>query len=127
VTVKDGEDGSSRVVATYFCAGALEGTPLYFSYQVAQTTPGDVFAAAAIKGTAFDIGGSSYYGAAQVGAQTAAVIFTADVLGTANAGWWSVQLNRSTLVTALTYTDSDASGGSDSWTMLPAACVVNSF
>jgi hypothetical protein len=131
---KDGSDGAdgvdgtdNKIVLTLFCGGTLEATTLQFNYSAALTTAGDVFSSGGVYGASFQAGATSYYAAGQVGAATAPVMFTMDSLGAANGGWWTLSVNRTTGVTSILYTDVDASGGSDTWTMAASACVINNF
>jgi hypothetical protein len=51
-----------------------------------------------------------------------------DVYAPTDGGWWTIGLNRSTLVTTITYHDADiVDSGVMSWTMLPSQCVVNNY
>lgn len=133
----DGEDGTNgtngapgaanRIVATHFCQGALEATALRFTYSAALTAAGDVFVDASIQDALIEVPGVAYFAAGQAGAATAPAIFAYDQAAPVNGGWWRIEMNRSTLVVTITYNDVDVSGGSDSWTMLPAACITNTF
>jgi hypothetical protein len=124
----DGADGTdNHIAASHFCTGALEATSLFFVYQVAVMSSGDVFAYGSIKGVALEVGASTYYSAAQAGADLAAVFFASDNAGSANGGWWAIELNRDTGVTDIAYHDADVAAGLLTWTMLPAACVVNTY
>ena len=57
------------------------------------------------------------------------VLFTYDFISTANGGWWTISINRSTLAATILYTDTDASGGSTTWTLASSSsnCVLNSY
>jgi hypothetical protein len=59
------------------------------------------------------------------GAVGASITFDATM--NANAGWWDVRLNRTTLVVTIDYNDTDVMGGKRSWTMTPDKCVVNKY
>jgi hypothetical protein len=63
----------------------------------------------------------------QVGYQNAPVIFTFDVYGTATSGYWTLSLNRTTLVTSAVYKDAELATGSMTWTMTPDKCVLNAY
>jgi hypothetical protein len=58
---------------------------------------------------------------------TAPVLLGLDVQGAANYGFWRLELNRTTLVVTITYTDADLVGGTLSWTMTPDKCVLNNY
>jgi hypothetical protein len=133
-TVADGADGAdgnagtnNHVVASHFCQGTLQGTPLSFTYHAAITAAGDVFVNASIKDALIEVPSATFYAAGQNGAALAAVIFEYDSAPPANGGTWMIELNRTTMVVSITYTDADVSGGSDAWTMLPSACITNTF
>jgi hypothetical protein len=116
-----------KIAGSIGCFGALQGTSLAFSYTVDQFVDGNVFASGSVGGTGFSTGSSGFYAPTQNGYVNAPVIFTLDVDTTANGGWWQITLDRTTLVTVLTYHDVDIDGGTLSWTMLPSQCVVNRY
>jgi hypothetical protein len=116
-----------KIRASIGCYGLLQDTQLDFAYQAAVLTSGDLFASGAIAAPWGQVGASQYYAASQVGAGTGAVIFAYDVAGAASGGWWELSLNRQSLVTTITYRDSDLSGGRMDWTMNPASCTVNQY
>lgn len=123
-----GADGASnRIKSSIGCNGALQGTAVNFSYSVALMASGDVFVTGSVRGVAFETAQSAFYSALQVGAATAAVFVESDMSGTANAGYWKLELNRTTLVATITYTDADVIGGVQCWTMTPDKCVVNAY
>lgn len=117
----------SLIASSISCGALLQNTTLYFFYSVDIFKSGDVFASGAISAADARIGNSQFYSAAQNGATTAQVLFTDDLLGTANAGYWSISLNRTTLVTTVVNTDADATNGSNTWTLTADKCVANSY
>ena len=80
-----------------------------------------------IYGTSFEVTDSTFYDSSQNGAATGFINIRYDVSGSANGGDWQISLNRSTLVSTVTYTDSEATGGSLSWTLASSYCTLNSF
>jgi hypothetical protein len=121
-------DGSnSQIIQTVYCGGSLQGTDLWFSYQAVALTSGDLFAGASLYGPLTQTSGTSFYAASQVGAATAAVVMTDDYAGTANGGWWQIEVDRTTLITVIEYNDSDAPGGQDTWTMTADKCTLNNY
>lgn len=125
---QDGTDGiNNHIVATHFCTALLEATVLHFNYSVAVTSAGDVFATGAIEDPLLEVRGTSYYAAAQNGAATARVILTLDEAPPANGGWWTIDLDRGTLVTAIVYHDADVSTGQAAWLLTPDVCITNVF
>ncbi len=116
-----------RHVQTIHCSGQLEGTELRFDYSSAILTSGDVFAHGAVMNNLIEIGGTSFYAKDQLGAASAGVLFEFDVSGLPDAGFWSIALDRSTLVTVIDYMDYDLVGVRRTWTMTPEACVLNSY
>ena len=110
----------------------LEGQSFSFDYSVAQMAYGDVFASASIRDAYGQTGASAYYSLQQLGFATAPVIFTFDVFGDPNGGFWTVSLNRDTLETTVRYDDIDTSGVEATpvvleWSMMSDACVLNSY
>jgi hypothetical protein len=122
-----GQNIGHKVAYTILCSGPIESTSLYFSYKGVEFANGDVWASAKISDGYDGIQESVYFAATQNGAVTAPVQVQADRLGTANAGYWRFELPRDTLVLALVYSDADASGGSDSWSMPVSACQKSSY
>lgn len=124
----DGSNGiDNHIIANIRCTGLLQSTTIYFTYESSVMASGDVWAKGSIYNGAFEVGASTFYAGGQVGAGTAAVLFQADVAGTSNGGYWLMSLDRTTVVTTIVYTDNEVSDGSDSWTMQPSACVVNTY
>jgi hypothetical protein len=121
-----GADGS-KITGSIYCRGSLENTTLYFSYNAVQFGSGAVFASAAIKANDIQASGANFYAMAQNGWDAAPVSITFDATMNANAGWWDVRLNRTTLVVTIDYNDTDVMGGKRSWTMTPDKCVVNKY
>jgi hypothetical protein len=119
----------SRVTASIHCGGSLENTNLWFTYDVALFSGGWLFASGNISAPDIQSSGANIYAPTQNGAATAPVILVFDATGTANAGWWRISLNRTTLVTTIEYNDVDLPEVDDkrAWTMTPDKCVVNSF
>ena len=64
------------------------------------------------------------YSKLQNGWTTAPIYINYDVSGSANHGIFKISLNRSTMVTTILYTDSDVSGGSDTWTQPSSNCTT---
>lgn len=120
-----GDDG--KISASIRCFGGLEGTDLAINYDAVQFSSGYVFASAMVTGPAFQSSGAVFYAPTQAGWATAPVTIVFDVFGTANAGWWDISLNRQTLVVTAKYTDSEVSGGMNSWATTPDKCVLNQF
>ena len=127
----DGQNGTNGqdalpnyITSSIACAGALEGSSLYFNYSVAQFSLGEVFVTGGVYGDYTSVNASAMYSPNQVGFATAPVIFVNDALGTANQGYWTLSLSRETLITSINYTDID---GNLAWQMMPENCVVNDF
>lgn len=118
---------ADKIIGSIGCTGTLQGTSLEFSYSVDQFASGNVFATGWVAGTSFGSSGSAFYAPTQVGYQTAQVLFVLDVYAPADGGFWTITLDRSTLVTVLTYHDVDLDAGALVWTMAPSACVVNAY
>ncbi len=117
----------NQVIASVSCGGAIGTTGIYFSYYARETEAGDLFAAGAIRSDEQQIGATSIFSRQQVGANSASVILLYDLSGAANAGWWQLSLNMSTLVTSITYNDLDYSAQPTTWTMTPDKCTVDLY
>jgi hypothetical protein len=100
----------SFVTASIHCSGQLSGTGYDASYDAAVFRSNDVYARGSIYGASFERSVTEFYAAAQNGAQTASVILTYDIEGAVNAGWWTLELKRTTLVQTVTYHDVDSPG-----------------
>lgn len=125
---ENGKDGTdSRIIASILCTGGLEDTTLGFSYSVALMKSGDVFVSGSIRDVVSEIGATKFFSAQQNGATNAEIFFTNDFATPANGGYWSLKLDRQSLVTTITYFDVDVSGGGAVWTMAASACVANKY
>ena len=127
--VCNGSNGIKPSVSLY-CGAALENTALYFTYTAMVFSDSSVYAHASIYGVAYEIGASKFYDSSQNGASTAAVIFTYDVDGTNNGGWWQISVNRSTSAATIVYKESGLSGANATTWTLPSSssnCVLNSY
>lgn len=118
---------SFKITRSIGCFGALEGTSLSATYRAALYAGGNVLASAEIRDASIGASFATMYSPTQNGAATASVIVSFDALGTANGGFFVVSLDRASLVTTIVYNDSEATGGSDSWTMTPDKCVANTY
>ena len=125
-------NGSNGIkpAASLYCGAALSGTSVNFTYDAMLFSDGSVFVYGGIYTSDQLIGKSTFYDSSQSGATTAAVLLTYDLSGTDNWGYWSISVNRSTLVVTILYTDSNESGGSTTWTLSSSSatnCVLNSY
>jgi hypothetical protein len=119
--------GAGGIVASIYCGGPLENTSLSFSYNAYLFADQSVFASAAIQDAAIGSSYANFYAPSQNGAQTAAVSLVFDVAGPANGGWWTIRLDRTTLITTIEYKDGDTPNGGAAWTMAPSSCVSNTY
>ena len=118
----------SKITASIFCTGALDNSPgVSVDYSVAQMANGNVFVTSVVRSSDIGASNSAFYSPQQTGALTAAVLVDFDLLGPANGGFWRVELDRSTLVTSVVYTDGDAAGGKLNWSMPANKCVLNKY
>lgn len=117
----------SKIVASIFCSGAIENTNLDFTYNVVQFANRNVFASGTIRGPVDQTSDATIYAPSQNGYDDASVIIRMDAYAPADAGWWSLSLNRSTLVTTLVYHDDDMPEKTKTWTMQPSKCVNNTY
>jgi hypothetical protein len=127
---KDGKNGSNgkdgtdnRIIASIHCSGKLQGWQVNVMYDVSVLASGDVYAYAATSNSLQQIGASVFYSVKQVGANSAAVIFTDDYEKPSVASWWEVSLNRDTLITTVKYHSSTTT----TWTMTSDKCIKNSY
>ena len=127
VIITNGVPSGAR--ASIFCQGTFsDWTSLSWNYSVYELANGDVVASASISDSIIATYKTNYYSATQVGASTAAVIFTRDVLGSASYGWWKISLDRSNLVTYLEYNDlGDLIVSPKIWYMTPDKCTVQTY
>ena len=68
---------------------------------------------------------STFYDSSQNGATNGYINIRYDVSGSANGGDWKIGLNRTTLVTTVTYVDPDIT--TLSWTLPSSSCTLNNF
>jgi hypothetical protein len=99
---------------------------------VAQLAYGDVFASASVRDIYGQTGASAYFSLQQVGFETAPVIFSFDVYGDPDGGYWTISLDRDTLETTVQYDDVDTSGLEATpvtfqWVMMSDSCILNSY
>ena len=127
--VCNGSGGIKPSVSLY-CGAHLEYTALYFTYNAMVFSDSSVFVYGGIYGAAYQIGASTFYDSSQNGASTAAVIFTYDVDGTNNGGFWRISVNRSTSAATIVYKETGLSGANATTWTLPSSssnCVINSY
>jgi len=115
------------ITSSIGCSGTLGTTSFTFQYNADQFANGDVFSEGYVAGPSIGTSGSALYAPTQNGYQTANIQFVMDIVSPMDGGWWTIGLNRSTLVTTITYHDVDLTAGTASWTMLPSQCVVNNY
>ena len=122
-------EGLGRIEASIFCGGQLEGVTLWFTYDAVLFTDGSLWASAEIKDPFSQASGSQFFAPTQAGAATGAVQVTMDQAQPANAGFWSVSLDRTDLEVTIEYFDSDLANGSQSWVMdsEQSGCVLNEY
>lgn len=116
------------IIGSFFCTGGLEDTSLGFTYTVVLFSSGDLFVTGSIDSPAIQSSATAFYAPEQNGYATAQVIVGYDVDGTADGGWFTLTLDRSTLVTTIAYREKGSTSTPDStWTMQPSACVRNVY
>lgn len=129
-----GENGSGRIVSTINCAGTVSGVTspatvlngLVVEYNAILTAGGDVYASSNIIDEVQQVSGTEFYAAGQNGAVTAMVKITSDQHSTADAAVWSVELDRTTLQTKVTY-DDDSLPAVVSMNFASSACTVQNW
>jgi len=87
---------------------------------------GDLFVTARVRNAAIGASSSVFYAPGQNGYLTASVLVSLDADATANGGFFHVLLDRATLTTTVDYF-ADGAAVTQSWSMLPAACVHNFY
>jgi hypothetical protein len=122
---KDGVD--NKMSASIHCSGELDTSGVWFDYSGAEMASGDVFVTASIRADAFQVAGTAFYSAQQVGAETAQVSLENDLAGAANAGYWTLSLDRKTLVTTIDYKDADVTNQEQVFVMTPDKCQVAKY
>lgn len=118
----------SKIAASIGCTGTLDNTAGFqFSYTVDQFANGNVFASGSVASPAAGSSSSAFFAPSQTGFATATVSFILDAAGPSDGGWWTIALDRTSLVVTITYHDVDVDGGTDVWTEQPSQCVVNHY
>ena len=107
------------------CDATLENTALAFEYKVTLFTDGSLLVHGSIYGNLVEVTDSTFYDSSQNGATNGYINIRYDVSGTANGGDWKIGLNRTTLVTTVTYVDPDIT--TLSWTLPSSSCTLNNF
>lgn len=115
---KDGAPGApgqngGKIVATMNCSGVISGlggsssvlNGLEVTYNAVLSSSGDVYSTASVNDDYGQFSGTAFYAAGQGGSATGQVDIVADFHSTADAGLWSISLNRATLVTTVVYDD----------------------
>jgi len=129
--VCNGTDGTAgtdnKIKYTHYCNALLDNTTLYYRYRVSQFVNEDIFIQGEIYGAAYEVADAIMYSKLQNGWDTAPIFINYDVSGSANYGYFVISLNRSTMVTTIVYTDSDVSGGSDTWTQPSSDCTTQTL
>lgn len=101
---------------------------LVFAYSAVKMASGDVFAEASIANASYQTSQSNYYAAKQNGSLNAAVVITDDWYSTASYGWWSISLDRSTLIPTAVFNDSSMPTSSTRTFTFPASsCTVQTY
>lgn len=117
----------TRIIASISCAGQLEGEDIHFTYQLQQMSSGDVFASATIYDMGFQVSSAQFWSLEQEGFDNAPVLMASDLVGAVNGGYWTVGVDRKTLITAVVYKDADVAGGTMAWTMTADKCVADEY
>ena len=120
---------ATKVSSAILCNGALSGTPLYFGYQARLFSSGDLFITGQISTASMDINNSTFYSSTQVGANTGGITLGFDLMGASNGGWWSMSLDRTSLIVTIENHDDDIANSThlNTWTMTPDKCTVQSY
>lgn len=127
-----GQDGSGesigRIVATISCSGDVSGAYYLQAYQhIVVFGDGSVWTSARITDGYNSASESMFYAPEQLGANTATVVVTFDVVQPSVGGFWTVSFDVVEFRSVITYTDSDLSAGGKTWALPGSACVVNEY
>ena len=126
-----GESGASgtdnRIASSLICGGEIGTTGYWLSYEVDTLQSGDVFVSGSVRGGAIQIGSSTFYSKGQEGAAIGALLFQFDVLGASNAGFWEITTSAGRAEASIRYSDSDATGGEQTWTKGSADCTLRTM
>jgi hypothetical protein len=114
----DADGGPAGIVATIRCFGGLSGLIDYFcNYDVATFASGDVLSTGWVSTPQIGTGATAFYAPTEPGYDEAPVRFVLDIDPVANAGMWTLRMNRKTKVWTVIYADPfDVDGGSVTWT-----------
>jgi hypothetical protein len=125
----EGDAGAGgAVLDSIFCNGGLSGATGYlFNYHAVQFDNGVVLASGGIADEAVETDSTAIYAPTQNGWQTAAVIVEHDAYAPVDGGWWTLTLDRSTLVVSIVYHDVDVAGGQLIWTLTPDKCIKTTY
>lgn len=133
-TVSDGADGApgsdaeaTTIVGSIFCTAPLEDTTLEFAYYAIIFTSGDLFVEGQIWSDYGSASSTLLFAPSQAGYETAIVGVRYDQDGVADGGYWWLSLDRSSLVVTIEYVPSDPGTVSNTWTLDPDACVINTY
>jgi len=118
---------ATRVIESFYCTGLLEDTPLIFEYNAVLMGSGDLFVTGSIRDVLLESSETRIYAPQQNGYATAPVYIGFDVDSTKNGGWFSLALDRPTLIVVIDYLSSDPGVVTQTWTMQPASCVHNFY
>lgn len=118
---------ATRIIESFHCSGLLENTLLAFDYDAILMSSNDLFATGKIRSLSVSATDAAYYAPSQNGWLTARVIVNIDVDGTNDAGFFTIDLDRSSLVTVIQYRESGGGPVAEAWTMQPSDCVHNFY
>ena len=123
---------ATRIVESFFCAGALENTAgLSFNYNAILFSSGDLFVTGSIVSALAQSTTTRFFAPEQNGYRTAQVALAYDVDTTADGGWFILELDRASLVTVIEYREAGSTLGTAAadatWTMQPTDCVHNMY
>lgn len=125
-----GFDGS-KITGSIYCNALLANANSYsFDYTVIQFANGNVMAIGGIRDSSVETQSTSEYVQTQIGWDTAQVVVQHDAYLPIDGGWWSMSLDRSTLITSIVYHDVDITAptpGIISWQLLSSACIVSTY
>lgn len=112
----------NHITSRIYCAGPIGSTSIYYYYNIVGLSSGDVLVYGSINDAYWQISGMAFYSSEDNGAASGGLSIANDLNGSANAGWWQIEINKTTLVVTIVYHDFDVPGGEDTFTQSSTQC-----
>ncbi len=131
-----GPSGTTKITKYMSCNGTIAGLTgaagtalngLVIIYSVSLLNSGDVFVSGGVASSSIQIGSSSFWAAASVGATNGSIIFVDD-FATPNGGFWALTGDRALATNTAVYTDSSLGAQSPvTITSSAGACTITNY